>query len=270
VNRVSVTELETFQRCEVLHDFKYTQRLRRIEAAGGPVYMQAGKLIAEALEYAFLVGTEGSRRTAARQFALDRVVAGELSDRCLKAINSVPNHIWQLSKPVSEDKLEVQYENGIELVGIPDLWYVHDDGVRVLEFKAPSKDKRAAARAMKDYELWSQQPTRYAVLLHDKYEWLQGMPFYKQHVMLSQHGFCLEGEQWRISPELLDNTRSEMLSTAAQVGSMTAWKEPVHAYMMEFGNLPCIRCDFSDVCTAHLTNGDESDIIRRQFRKEAR
>ena len=268
--RIAVTEIEKFQECELAHYYKYGLGLRFING-NPPDYLRAGKAISDVLEAAFL------DRLDTKQCALGLAenVPVDIRGRVLKALGAMPEWVWEVQLPMPEDKLEYNYPvtmregkcEAVTFVGKPDLWFVESssglpEAVRIMEFKAPSKNRQYEVnKSLEGYERFGVQPIRYAVLLRDVYEWLENVPIYRQHILISQYGLVAEGNVVLVSDALIDRTRREMLEIASRMYDTT----PVPSYLYH-----CHRCEFSEVCIARLTGGDESGIIETNFERRQR
>jgi len=252
MKRVSVTQMETWQHCQVKYDNVYVKHLRAQRPAGRA--LTQGKAFASTLEQALMLGDTDKKREYAMSATVDMPK--------LKAMfASLPDEVWDISIPVAEDKLEVGYEyhyDGTDegawfssknpeamlmIVGKPDIWTTFKDGVLVLEFKTCSDSVPKAKDKLRAYEMWAPQATRYAVLLHDAYPHLQGEPFYRQHILVSSSGkgFTLMGEIVPVNPVSLERERQEMCGLAASVGTVGPFHSP--------GPL-CNWCDWKDRCIA--------------------
>jgi len=151
------------------------------------------------------------------------------------------------------------------IVGIPDLWYVEKDdegdimGVMVDEFKTSADSPSAARQKIVKYEQWGIQAVRYAVLLHDAYPQIRGVPFYRRHMLFTTRGEAYIGRKLMVTTEQMGKVRNDMLALALQMRGLGK-------AVRSFGPI-CNWCDFAPVCMAYLTNDDEDEIISERYIK---
>ena len=181
-------------------------------------------------------------------------------------LKDVPEWLLDVEIPVAEDKLEVSYigREEITIVGKPDLWTVKDYGVVVYEFKTCSEKGKSMLKKLLNYEEWGSQPTRYAWLLQQSYDWLEGLPFYRQHILWSTQDTHIEGKEILISQDAIDNAGQDMIRLADQIEETEFEKTaPIH----HFTPL-CNWCDFQQVCRGWLTGADVDGIIAEKYYEE--
>ena len=266
MKRVSVTELDLYQVCRKKWDYRYPQRIRI--PSDSPA-LTIGIQFADAIEAALLVEDPAKRLRS----ALAEVKTGSTLYKVLKG---VPQWLWELERPVSEDKLEVPYNKAtrnsvwqtahqmkmkspaIEIVGKLDAWHIMRDeagdaiGVVVYEFKTSPCSNKEIERKLEAYENGGIQPQRYAVLINDSYDWVQEVPVYRQHILINHNGVCAEGNQVIVPDWKMDEVRQEMCELANEVGTTF----PYHT----FGPM-CNWCEYKHLCTAWITGGDEADVV---------
>lgn len=256
--RISVTQLDTYQRCEVLYSYKHIERLQPRDTSATPEYMKIGRAVASAIESGLSKLPMPDNPEELTKEGLAKV------QQCL---NAVPKWIWELEIPgVSEDRLEPTYNNGrITLVGRPDLWYLEQQGedvvaLHIVEFKSGAEKYRPGAdRKRVEYENWSLQPSRYAVLLRDSYPWLEGLPAYRQHIYLSTYGHASEGPRILVANE--DDIREQMVYLASLADSLDRKAhDPLHHF-----SFLCDRCEFNQICFGYLTGADLRGIIDENY-----
>lgn len=256
--RISVTELDIWQDCQVRWDLGHRRRLEPVEREEEEEEsrLMFGSRMATYLEYA-LAGQDGMEAQVLKW--------GKLSVKALlkfvRSVESIPPWVLKASRPVAEDKLVQRYKD-VTLVGKPDLWFVQsgEEGteIRLVEFKTCGDYRPKAEEKLRAYEQWGVQVLRYAFLLRDAYPEFQYIPLYRQHILISSHGFTLEGGVIPVPEQQTDMIREETLRLAGQVGK----EEPVHNYRHSY----CPRfCPFSPVCLAGLTGGDPEDVISEGF-----
>jgi len=224
--RISVTQLETFQQCQVKYDYRHRRHLRPNDAKESAA-LSVGRAVADCLEVGLL--SESPRAAA--------IAKADGDQRVIRCLRVMPDDVWAITG-IAEDKLEVPigkcsecHGDGKEvwpeswegelpncpkcggsggrhtLVGKPDLWYVEYDSdqspqeckdttcqchgnplaVHIVEFKTTGDPKSKAMAKAVGYEDWGEQATRYAALLWKQYEWLRDIPFYRRHILLSWH-----------------------------------------------------------------------------------
>ena len=260
--RTSVTKLDNWQECQV----KYRYSERRLKEHGyvpsGP--LTSGTTFHDSLERALMTKNmkDGFDYTFSQLDDDNRFRPG-----VLRMLKDVPDWLMDVEIPVAEDKLEVSYLGNwqeITIVGKPDLWTVKDYGVVVYEFKTCSEKGKSMLKKLLNYEEWGVQPTRYAWLLQQTYDWLEGLPFYRQHILWSSQDTHIEGKEILISQDAIDNAGQDMIRLAEQIEETDyANSEPIH----HFTPL-CNWCDFQQVCRGWLTGADVDGIIEEKYYEE--
>jgi CRISPR/Cas system-associated exonuclease Cas4 (RecB family) len=259
--RTSVTKLDSWQECQV----KYRYSQRRLKEHGyvpsGP--LTSGSTFHDSLERGLM--TKNMRD--ATNYTLN-VLDDDNRFRpgVLRMLKDVPEWLLDVEIPVAEDKLEVSYigREEITIVGKPDLWTVKDYGVVVYEFKTCSEKGKSMLKKLLNYEEWGSQPTRYAWLLQQSYDWLEGLPFYRQHILWSTQDTHIEGKEILISQDAIDNAGQDMIRLADQIEETEFEKTaPIH----HFTPL-CNWCDFQQVCRGWLTGADVDGIIAEKYYEE--
>ena len=259
--RTSVTKLDNWQECQV----KYRYSQRRLKEHGyvpsGP--LTSGSTFHDSLERGLM--TKNMRD--ATNYTLN-VLDDDNRFRpgVLRMLKDVPKWLLDVEIPVAEDKLEVSYigRDEITIVGKPDLWTVKDYGVVVYEFKTCSEKGKSMLKKLLNYEEWGAQPTRYAWLLQQSYDWLEGLPFYRQHILWSTQDTHIEGKEILISQDAIDNAGQDMIRLADQIEEAEFEKTaPIH----HFTPL-CNWCDFQQVCRGWLTGADVDGIIAEKYYEE--
>ena len=259
--RTSVTKLDNWQECQV----KYRYSQRRLKEYGyvpsGP--LTSGSTFHDSLERGLM--TKNMRD--ATNYTLN-VLDDDNRFRpgVLRMLKDVPKWLLDVEIPVAEDKLEVSYigRDEITIVGKPDLWTVKDYGVVVYEFKTCSEKGKSMLKKLLNYEEWGAQPTRYAWLLQQSYDWLEGLPFYRQHILWSTQDTHIEGKEILISQDAIDNAGQDMIRLADQIEEAEFEKTaPIH----HFTPL-CNWCDFQQVCRGWLTGADVDGIIAEKYYEE--
>lgn len=258
---VSVTEMEVAQECGRKWAYQYREKVSREAVDAANVRLGVGREFAQRLERA--MQKHPSERVA------EAVRGVEPGGALARVIMGVPDKFWRAEWPVTEDRLVGEYDradqtewrctNGwanwepeVRVTGRPDLWGVlrgADGAVQgcvVYEFKTTADSNSQLARKLERYESWGVQAMRYAVLLHDVYEWVRPWPIYRQHVVINHLGTCLEGALVPVTPGVLDRTRQEMCAIAALVGSNT-----LHHFTSW-----CMMCEYQELCLAWLAGGD--------------
>lgn len=287
--RISVTQLETFQQCQVKYDYRHRRHLQPNDAKESAA-LSVGRQVADALEAGLL--SDNPRAVA---------MSKSRDPRVMRTLAVMPDDIWAISG-IAEDKLEVDVGRHT-LVGKPDLWYVDYDsdhspreckdttcqchgaplGVHVVEFKTTGDPKSKATEKAIRYEDWGEQATRYAALLWQNYEWLRDVPFYRRHILLSWHekaNLAYPGRKLLVSGRAIETSLAEMERIADDAERVYEgapnWGEgdlgyddpvgPVHHY-----SAMCGWCEFGPICQANLRSGDTEWVIETAYiQKEER
>ena len=241
--RTSVTALDNWQECQI----KYTYRGRRLKeynyTPSGP--LTSGITFHDSMERAIMTGKIND--------------AYNYADGVLRMLDRVPKWLLDVKTPVAEDKLEIDID-GITYVGKPDLWTVTDYGVVIYEFKTCSEKGAGVTKKLLNYEEWGIQPVRYAWLLQQAYEWLEGQPFYRQHILWSTQDYPMEGKEILVSQGAIDNAGVDMVRLA---NAIRETEEPTH----HFSPL-CNWCDYQQLCRGWLTGADVDGIIAEKYYEE--
>jgi hypothetical protein len=257
--RVSVTQMDDFQKCQQFWLYRHIKGLRPREK---PAAMQSGSAFHDSIEQALML-PRSERIDTALAVAEEHLGEGHrLLPGVLRAIEGVPQWLWEVERPVAEDKLEVDYSvtfdvDCLTVVGKPDLWTVTDRGVEVTEFKSTGKKGSKFQEALKQYGTWATQAVRYCVLLYDSYPHLRDLPFYYKYLLQSTAtGESDESECGPITITAMDRIRTEMLEICRQIAEVT----PVRSY-----GILCNWCDFQQLCTSFRLGfeGDEGEFETR-------
>lgn len=254
MKRVSITEMDTWQRCGRLWQYEYDMKLRK-GVKSSPLS------IGQAVHFGIEVGLVGGR-DGVMDAALTCLRSGggveDIDERKVrKMVGTIPTWVWEISLPQVEMRLEVEYSlrNGetVKIVGKPDLWWM-DDGLHVVEFKTTSKTD--VDRELREYERWNPQPLRYVLLLKRSVPSVEVMMKGVRHVVLGANGKMAEGNEFQVGDRRLHDEESEMLNIAQQVGySPTMSRTKM-----------CEWCRFADLETVRLSGGDWQDKIEREYR----
>ena len=253
--RTSVTALDNWQECQV----KYIYRGRRLKEydykPSGP--LTSGTTFHDSLERALM--TKDMRN--AFDYTHEILEEGNrFKPGVLRMLKDVPSWLLDVEIPVAEDKIEVVMDE-ITYVGKPDLWTVTDEGVIIYEFKTCSEKGAGMMKKLLNYEEWGIQPIRYAWLLRQGYDWLAGLPFYRQHILWSTQSEHIEGGRVLISTEAIDNAGKDMLRLGTEIREKGAL--PIH----HFSPL-CNWCDYQQICRGWLTGADVDGIIGEKYYEE--
>lgn len=271
MKRISITELDLYQICRMKHHYRYAEKLRI--PVDSPA-LTIGINFADAIEKALLVEKSKDRlRTALEDVSIGSTL--------YKVLKGVPQWLWELERPVSEDKLEVVYrrwfpekstvarwtpnaEGLLQIVGKLDAWHVMKDGdevigVVVYEFKTSPCSNKELGRKLEAYEHWGIQPQRYAVLINDSYDWVREVPVYRQHILINHNGQCAEGNTVIVPDWRLDQVREEMCLLANEVGTTP----PFHTF-----SALCGWCEYKELCMAWITGGDEAEVVEERGEHE--
>lgn len=253
--RTSVTALDNWQECQV----KYIYRGRRLKEhdykPSGP--LTSGTTFHDSLERALM--TKNMRH--AFDYTHEVLEDGNrFKPGVLRMLKDVPDWLLDVEIPVAEDKIEVVMDE-ITYVGKPDLWTITDEGVIIYEFKTCSEKGAGMMKKLLNYEEWGIQPIRYAWLLRQGYDWLEGLPFYRQHILWSTQSEHIEGGRVLISTEAIDNAGKDMVRLGTEIREKGAL--PIH----HFSPL-CNWCDYQQICRGWLTGADVDGIIGEKYYEE--
>ena len=253
--RTSVTALDNWQECQV----KYIYRGRRLKEydykPSGP--LTSGTTFHDSLERALMTKDMRNANDYTHEILED---GNRFKPGVLRMLKDVPSWLLDVEIPVAEDKIEVVMDE-ITYVGKPDLWTITDEGVIIYEFKTCSEKGAGMMKKLLNYEEWGIQPIRYAWLLRQGYDWLAGLPFYRQHILWSTQSEHIEGGRVLISTEAIDNAGKDMLRLGTEIREKGAL--PIH----HFSPL-CNWCDYQQICRGWLTGADVDGIIGEKYYEE--
>lgn len=253
--RTSVTALDNWQECQV----KYIYRGRRLKEydykPSGP--LTSGTTFHDSLERALMTKDMRNAFDYTHEILED---GNRFKPGVLRMLKDVPSWLLDVEIPVAEDKIEVVMDE-ITYVGKPDLWTITDEGVIIYEFKTCSEKGAGMMKKLLNYEEWGIQPIRYAWLLRQGYDWLAGLPFYRQHILWSTQSEHIEGGRVLISTEAIDNAGKDMLRLGTEIREKGAL--PIH----HFSPL-CNWCDYQQICRGWLTGADVDGIIGEKYYEE--
>jgi len=115
-NRISVTELDSFQACAQQHHYKYIKKIK--PRYGEPAMaLVVGRAVANALEQRLMLGTSVEESIAGE------IPFGRVRENAIRAAQGLPGWIWDVTHPVGEDRLEVDYRAGQLPSGTPSSWH---------------------------------------------------------------------------------------------------------------------------------------------------
>ena len=252
--RTSVTALDNWQGCQV----KYNYSRRRLKEYG---YVPSGPLTSGST---FHAGMARAVMTGKKKDAYDYVHATLDDDNrfkpgVLRMVDNVPEWLLEVEVPVAEDKLEIIVDD-ITYVGKPDLWTVTDYGVVIYEFKTCSEKGAGMRKKLLNYEEWGVQPIRYAWLLQQGYDWLEGQSFYRKHILWSTQDTLLEGSEIFVPQIAIDNAGQDMIKLGNEIRS-------TESPSRHFTPL-CNWCDYQQICRGWLTGADVDGIIKEKYYEE--
>jgi hypothetical protein len=190
-----------------------------------------------------------------------------LLDEVTRCIEAMPPWFWDITGAVAEDKIEVSYRRApdeVVIVGKPDFWYVETapDGsplaIQVIELKTCNEYGPGTEKKLLGYSKYGAQPTRYAVLIRDKYPELDELPIFRRHVVLSRKGSGVSSPQFQLSTQAISNARSDMVALAWQVVDSA----PIH----HFGPL-CGWCPFEQVCQSYVNGQEPLAILEEHYER---
>ncbi len=273
--RVSITSLQMFEDCRQKWFYKYVEKWRARSGSGGSSAMNSGAAIAEGLEAGLLLETNVLKRVdTAKERALAYLTERQntkLVPGVERALDAVPQWIWDIQVPVAEDKFEVLYEipaldkyedlwsADLIIVGKPDLWTIMNDRIKIIEFKSTG-DSDSKAKSKLERYYYSPQPLDYAVLLRDTHPELAHLPLYTQHVLVTTRGSCFESEEHLVGARAYARAKDALLTRALE----TAILEP----QRHFGVM-CDWCEFKEACDTWRFGGDPQTALEFDFEKRA-
>ena len=253
--RTSVTALDNWQECQV----KYIYRGRRLKEydykPSGP--LTSGTTFHDSLERALMTKDMRNAFDYTHEILED---GNRFKPGVLRMLKDVPSWLLDVEIPVAEDKIEIVMDE-ITYVGKPDLWTITDEGVIIYEFKTCSEKGAGMMKKLLNYEEWGIQPIRYAWLLRQGYDWLEGLPFYRQHILWSTQSEHIEGGRVLISTEAIDNAGKDMVRLGTEIREKGAL--PIH----HFSPL-CNWWDYQQICRGWLTGADVDGIIGEKYYEE--
>lgn len=245
---ISITELEDWQQCSLLHHFKYGLRLRPPTDEINYI-MLSGRAIHFGVESAILRGRDTAVDAATTFLAQYGDVGERFINGVQTALAGIPDWVFEVPTPQVEAPIEVEYQDVI-VRGRPDLWWYDGDSIHIVDFKSTSKDE---VDKLARYQMWNMQPRRYGVLVRDSLN--RPFPVYTRHIMLSTRGKHIEGRPLLLTEPLLVKVQREMQIIAWQI-AVQGTEAPPH-----YGS-HCGFCDYNTICEVQLTGGNIDDIIR--------
>ena len=271
--RVSVTELDTWLECKVKWYYSWKLGLRPVaDEEDGVSPLISGRTVDFGVQAGLLREPgQDALSVAFRAAALYLAQHGEKATKYIRgveaAISGMPQAMWDVVSPQSQHKMEIPW-GPVTFVGKPDLWYMTENGIYIVDFKSTSKDEWERLLLMQTTNL---QPQIYAVLLN---EWLlnQGKtvpPLYATHLVLSTRGKHAYGVPRLVSPEhisalsgRIDSVVAEMVRMADPLAAMSPVERLYNHGRISYA---CRGCDFFAIDEGGLTGADMSDIIATRF-----
>ena len=268
MERISVTELDEWQKCP--HSFYLKGQGWRKRAAPPPDPLAVGSMVGLAVEARLTLGKQHvAQALRTYQEKYDLVDRSDLHEQVMTCLDVMPEWVWEIQGAVTEDHIEHRYATHwtgdfphiVEVVGRPDIWYVDEWGIHIVELKTCNVAYSGTARKLNDYAKYGAQPSRYAVLIRDAYPELDQLAIDRRHVVVSRKGFAAASLPFELSDRAVDNARSDMLELARQAVTSA----PVHS----FGPL-CGWCEFSPVCEGYVNGQDTVGILKEHFEQRKR
>jgi hypothetical protein len=294
MKRVSITEIQAWQHCRLKWHYQYERKLRLKvdpEELEDLSYLVSGQAIHFGIEAGILLPVDGfTRQDKAKEAALvylHNELGEEGARRYIKgvgrAIDGLPQEVWEMAMPQSETKLEVVYsrdgklyplakdqvvadlalkvtEGLITIVGVPDAWYENNGAIYIQEYKSTGSDEQ---KKFSNYELWSQQIGQYAVLLHDSLvqQYITPPTIMSRHILLSTRGKHVVGIPKPHPKKRLDMERAWMVEAASEVGELP--KTPTRGTL-------CGWCSYGAIDLGLLTGADVDGIIEEKYEVKVR
>lgn len=261
---IRVTALDQYAKCPRSYRHMYVDGLKRRGEGNVPMALAVGGAAAAGMERALkLKENPMTDALIGATLHLQPIAPAASYDRWLEAaeavLRSLPAWLWEIELPVMEDELAVSYGD-MTLTGHPDLWYVDDVGLHVIDLKTTSQKGSRAAERAESYHEFAPQTVRYLVLLRDQYEWLRDVPMYHRHILATYNGECFPNYDKPISESALTRERAQMLDLVTRATTDTTYPQ--------FRGLLCPYCEFAPICRAILTEGDGSYIMEEMYHKE--
>lgn len=259
--RIRVTELDDWQTCRLAWWYKWRAGLRPVkEAASSPA--MSGRAVHFGIEAGLLkrTGPDGAVQAATMFLESKGEGSARFAVGVETAIRGVPDYIWKLPLPQSEDEVEaLSIDGDVVFVGRPDVWWVDEDGLTVVDFKSTSSDEmNKQAR----YQMWNLQPRYYAVMLKEAGRVPQDLPVYIHQMVLSTRGKHAIGVPWLVPERLLDQAWGRMHDASRVIRHATT----VTIAQAHLG-AHCEWCDYAPIDEAILTGGDAEWVEKQQYTK---
>lgn len=245
--RISISDLDTWQECQLRYHYS-----RLWKPVSDDRNMAIGAAVHRGIEVGILLGRERALEAAAA--ALGDTDSLDALNQVQTALNGVPQEYWGKRAPQAELKLEWRAAPDLELVGVPDLWYVDGDGIHVVEFKTTASDETSR---LATYERWSPQVERYGVLIRHVVAGVSGLPIWGRFVVLSRRGKHAYGHEAALTAQRLEAAENEMLAIARQIIN-----SPIELPTWSYA---CERCPYATVDEVMRSGGDYSAVLEEQF-----
>ena len=174
--RVSPTELEVFNDCELKHHYRYRMRLKP-QDKNPPPNMVSGRVVHRHIQNVMKLPVDQRKAALANATLLEQYLHEEFNgdeDNVKKylagvkrATSKVPDWMllevtdWHIEEPITAQV------GDIELYGIPDLWYI-DDGEGLVPYVCVIDTKTTDNEPL-DFILWNPQLRIYSLMLSQKF-----------------------------------------------------------------------------------------------------
>ena len=266
---LSNSEIESWRRCRRAWSFTYEYQIQKPEksiplASGSAVHETIQAILDGKIPFAAGVGYVEDRLTQILIHREDfREQVNKFLPGAVRALNKVPEWVWEEKGWHVEDAREVLIAPDVTLRFTPDLWKFTEESwtnpidgevstitwLDIYDFKTGKKDPI-------EYYLNSPQLSYYAVALHKLYP--------DTHPRISYIGLPTADkvkpvvDVWAMTDEQMAEAEQELIAGIQEVGVGERW--PSRSTL-------CGYCDFNAICTTRFLGGDWMNVIKEDFVK---
>ena len=272
--RVTPSELETFNDCQLKHHYRYVKRLELKEPSISPNMVSGRvvhKMVEEAMQlpvghrYEYLVDTERIVPLLREEFGGKEENVKKYLPGVKRALEKVPG--WMLDEVeewFSEVDVSAGFDHGdtnIVLVGRPDLYRIDNNElcpfVEIIDVKTTENDAV-------DYILWNPQIRLYALVLSE---------MYPNHIICYRY-LCLPtsgkgatmGSQHTFTPYAMGRAKDYMFNNAVDIRTLKTYG----AKGVAREGMHCRFCDFNLICRTRVMGGDEEGVAGDLYQERER
>ena len=267
---VSVSELLLYHDCERAWKYRYHDRLVKVSQGRNPA-MASGTAVHYVVEHQTTERPgEMLRQDDARALATEclndefrnleypdaektKAQVEKYLPGVVRAVGKIPEDVWAQSWHVEWDLDTTLYtptsgDEGVHLIGRPDLWTMNDGVLEVLDVKTTKTDPMT-------YMLWFPQIRYYAMMLQDMYP-----EFVVQYrylcVPTTGDKPAPQSPAWIFTPKQVRRAREE-------VERLLSRMDPEMTEMRALRR--CDWCEFKTLCTLDITGGDPMSLAKEEF-----